>query len=339
VLTFIFLHYFFWAAWIVVAAIVLVWLGVVSSATMGYVASIYFVQLLVYRPQVSRGWPWHTFSYAKWWDYILSYADATFVRTHELEKDGTYMFCFAPHGALAVCRGATCGSVWKQMFPGVHGRWASFGAAFFIPGVREFSLFSGAIDASKRVLKAALGRGESVFIIPGGSQELMLTDGKSTDTKLVLKNRKGFAKLAIESGVPIVPVFCFGEKWVHDLASPPEPIRSMFYNATKMVPMTIVGRWGTFQGRVLRADGVTPTSVGWVFGEPIKVTKMDPATADPAAFSTHLDEVHERYMRAQHAIFDEHKERFGYSKDETLTMVEAEGGKKGAGPTDSKKRK
>jgi hypothetical protein len=32
---------------------------------------------------------------------------------------------------------------------------------------------------------------------------------------------QGFAKLAIESGVDIVPVFCFGEKWMHDLASPP----------------------------------------------------------------------------------------------------------------------
>ena len=49
------------------------------------------------------------------------------------------------------------------------------------------------------------------MLIPGGTRELMLTDGHSTTTKLVLLGRKGFVKLAIRQGLQLVPGFCFGE--------------------------------------------------------------------------------------------------------------------------------
>ena len=50
------------------------------------------------------------------------------------------------------------------------------------------------------------------MLIPGGTRELMLTDGQSSETKLVLLGRKGFVKLAIQHGLQLVPGYCFGEK-------------------------------------------------------------------------------------------------------------------------------
>jgi hypothetical protein len=278
VLSFIFAHYFFWAMWVFGAAVMLVYAGLLSSTTLLVLTGIYFAQIVVYRPQNDKGWNYHWFLYSEIWDYVLSYGNSTFIREEELDPAaGPYMFAFAPHGVLATCRASTCGSVWSKMFPGIHGRWASFTGAFFIPAVREFSLCSGALDASKRVLQKILNRGESLFIIPGGSQELLLTD-TTTDTKLVITDRKGFVKLAIAHGTDIIPCFCFGEKWTGSLTALPEPFCSYFYSLTKCVPVTVVGRWYTFVGNITRNG--KPLGMAWVYGERIKVKNMEEPTPE-----------------------------------------------------------
>jgi 2-acylglycerol O-acyltransferase 2 len=278
VLAFIFAHYFFWATWVVGFLLLLVYVGLLSFTALLVFSGLYLAQIVMYRPQNDKGWDYFWFLYSPIWDYVLAYGNSTFIREEELDPaGGPYMFAFAPHGVLATCRASTCGSIWSRMFPGIHGRWASFTGAFFIPAVREFSLFSGALDASKRVLQKILNRGESLFIIPGGSAELMLTD-TTTDTKMVITDRKGFVKLAIAHGTDIVPVFCFGEKWTASLSALPEPFCSYFYSLTKCVPITVVGRWFTFVGKVERNG--KPLNMGWVYGERIKVKKMEEPTPE-----------------------------------------------------------
>ena len=52
---------------------------------------------------------------------------------------------------------------------GITARWGSFGMAFYIPGVREFSLWAGCIDASKPVLMKNMNKyHENVMLLPGG---------------------------------------------------------------------------------------------------------------------------------------------------------------------------
>ena len=123
-----------------------------------------------------------------------------------------------PHGVYGVCRAFSGGvDCWRTLFAGISARWGSFGAAFKLPGVREFSLSCGCLDAGRPTLTRAIRRGENIMLLPGGSKELLLTDGTSTATQLVLLERTGFVRLAIEHGLDLVPGFCFGEKWVHDL--------------------------------------------------------------------------------------------------------------------------
>ena len=119
----------------------------------------------------------------------------------------------------------------------------SFGAAFFIPGVREFSLCCGCLDASKSVLtRAIVERKENIILLPGGEKEMMLTDGSSKVTKLVLGERTGFVRLAITHGMSLVPGFCFGEKWVHEAVRLPTPVRSFLYKRAPNAARRIVPR-------------------------------------------------------------------------------------------------
>eukprot|EP00466_Bigelowiella_natans_P004555 jgi/Bigna1/141997/aug1.66_g16705 len=170
--------------------------------TVYIVVIAYFAQLFFYYPQYGRGW-------SPYWKYILNstisdfglgYFDAWVVQEAPLNPKKRYMFGWAPHGLLGVCRIGSGGTWWLEAFPDIFGRWGSFGMAFYIPGVREFSLMVGACDASKETLAGRIQDGESIHLIPGGIKEMMLTDQSSTDTQLVLRNRNGFIRLAWEYG-------------------------------------------------------------------------------------------------------------------------------------------
>ena len=83
-----------------------------------------------------------------------------------------------------------------------------------------------------------------------------------------------------------------------------------------MAGALLVGRWGTFLGKVAKADGA-PLSLGHVWGTPIKVTRH----ASPPA--EYVAEVHAAYVREVRRIFETHKARFGYGEEETLELVSA----------------
>ena len=52
----------------------------------------------------------------------------------------------------------------------------------------------------------ALRDGYSVSLYPGGSKEIYTTDPYTPKTELVLRIRRGFVKLALQFGTPLVPV-------------------------------------------------------------------------------------------------------------------------------------
>jgi 1-acyl-sn-glycerol-3-phosphate acyltransferase len=49
----------------------------------------------------------------------------------------------------------------------------------------------------------------------GGSKEIYTTDPHEPRTQLVLRDRRGFIRLALRHGAPLVPVFVFGEKYAY----------------------------------------------------------------------------------------------------------------------------
>ncbi|HEX7222334.1 MAG TPA: lysophospholipid acyltransferase family protein, partial [Candidatus Limnocylindrales bacterium] len=79
---------------------------------------------------------------------------------------------------------------------------------FQVPGVRASLSRFGTVPANPDNMRKALDRGAALLVYPGGDHE---TYRPSWDQdKIDFAGRTGFAKLAIELGVPVVPIVAIG---------------------------------------------------------------------------------------------------------------------------------
>jgi 1-acyl-sn-glycerol-3-phosphate acyltransferase len=84
----------------------------------------------------------------------------------------------------------------------------AFDAAFGIPGFETLMRKLGEIPASHENAERALETGNSLLVYPGGARE---TFRPWTDrNRIVFSGHKGFVKLALRTGVPVVPVVAHG---------------------------------------------------------------------------------------------------------------------------------
>lgn len=271
----------------------------------------YVVQLVAWRPQNRAGvprWLWHSFRFASVFDSSLRYGDCSFIReldpeTEEARSDAKYLFAWAPHGIMGLCRGGSGSGNWAKMYPGVYGMWGSFGAAFYLPGIREFSFLTGCVDAGRKTL-ARVADTESIHLIPGGIREMLLTDPYSKVTRLCFRDRFGFAKLAWEKDLKLVPVFCFGEKFCYDkVLIRPAWLRKILLR-NQLTGTGLVGRFGcTFLPK-------NDKKLGWVFGRPI----------DPKKFESY-EKMHAHFLDEMARLFETYKADFDYGEDEVLEIV------------------
>jgi len=79
---------------------------------------------------------------------------------------------------------------------------------FELPVWREMLRRIGAVRGTRENCRRLFAAGEAVLVFPGGGREVMKHKGEKY--QLVWKERIGFARLAIEHGVPIVPFASVG---------------------------------------------------------------------------------------------------------------------------------
>ena len=75
------------------------------------------------------------------------------------------------------------------------------------------SMGCGFSSVTKRDLERIMRCGKSIALVPGGFEELMLTEERKD--VVYLRNRKGFVKLCQKFKYDIVPVFAFGESMLY----------------------------------------------------------------------------------------------------------------------------
>lgn len=87
---------------------------------------------------------------------------------------------------------------------------------FRIPGLREFFLKGGAVNASPKNAERLLRENQILMIAPGGIYEALIA--KQGLRRIPWERRKGFVELAVKTMTPIVPTYCRG-------------INSVYYNS------------------------------------------------------------------------------------------------------------
>jgi diacylglycerol O-acyltransferase 2, plant len=231
----------------------------------------------------------------------------------ELEKaekapNAQFMIAVFPHGTAADYRILMDGLM-SEVFPNTYQkiRVLSASVLFRIPFVRELAMWTGCIDARRKVAERALERGRSVLVIPGGeAEQIRTTRGKDI---IFLQSRKGFVKLALQKQVPIVPCYVFGASdyfyTSHALFSPREWLRKTFGIC---IPLSI-GFWGSLVCPL-------PVKTTIVFGRPL----VSEVKEKGAPTKEELDEAHRAFCDALVELFNRHKGSLGYG-DRTLEII------------------
>ena len=79
---------------------------------------------------------------------------------------------------------------------------------FKVPALRALVTPFGAVPACPKTMRRALARGAAVLVYPGGDHETYRASWQSA--RIDFGHRTGFVRLALELGIPIVPVVSIG---------------------------------------------------------------------------------------------------------------------------------
>lgn len=150
----------------------------------------------------------------------------------------------------------------------------------------------------------------------GGAQEAL--NARPGNYKFVVKNRRGFVRIALETGASLVPVISFGETEVLNQPdnSPGTKMRA-YQNFVKkwtgISPVFVSGR-----GFTANSAGMLPfrRQITTVVGAPIDVEKVEAPNKDD------IDRLHERFTSEIQKLFDNNKSKYLKNWDHIELVLE-----------------
>ncbi|NP_001089961.1 2-acylglycerol O-acyltransferase 2-A [Xenopus laevis] len=255
------------------------------------------------------------------WTYMKDYFPITLVKTADLDPQQNYVVGSHPHGVLvagAFTNFCTEATGFHRLFPGITPYLLMLPLWFRAPFFRDYIMSGGLIpsdkDSASYLLKNKAG-GNAVVIAVGGAPESL--DARPGAFTLLIKNRKGFVRLAILHGASLVPVFSFGENELFDQVDNPRGswLRKIQEKLQKMmgVALPLFHARGVFQ----YSFGLIPyrKPIATIVGKPIRVEE------NPNPSSEEVDKLHKIYMEELSKLFEEHKTKYNVPADKHLTFV------------------
>lgn len=268
-----------------------------------------FTLLLLYAPYCALGLDkspttgstWLSYSTIEWFRSWRCFRDAArylrlrLVKTHELDPKHAHIFAYHPHGIISMGANAalsTNGCGFPSVFPGIH-RWGvTLHQIFMVPFYREWLLSIGFLVADKQTLEKKLRDGDSIVLIPGGAAEALYAT--SERMVLYLSNRRGFIKLAMETGAAIVPCIGFGE---NDVFHTFVPSAGFLQKLTHKIR-----RFTRFSTPIMTWPIPKRPKVAIVVGKPIFFPQ-----------GSNADENHKVYVKALRDLYESHQAQYGYA--------------------------
>ena len=261
------------------------------------------------------------------WKYFAEYFPAKLHKTHDLPPTRKYIFGYHPHGIISHGAWVAFASEalgFAEKFPGITNSLLTLDSNFRTPIYREYVFSMGCLSVSKESITNTLtkggpngeGMGRAVTIVIGGARESL--EAQPGRMKLILKERKGFIKLAIRTGADLVPVVAFGENELYDQLQPHQhpylhKIQRHFLKVWKFTVPLLHGR-GIFNYDVGLMPYRRPMNI--VVGKPIMVAQ----TANPDV--DEVDRLHDLYTEEVQKIWDRYKDEFAKHRREELQILE-----------------
>ncbi|KAI0815853.1 diacylglycerol acyltransferase-domain-containing protein [Xylaria sp. FL0064] len=260
------------------------------------------------------------------WHFFADYFPARLHKTHELPATRKYIFGYHPHGIIshgAWAAFATDALGFSEKFPGITNSLLTLDSNFRIPFYREYILSMGVRSVSKESIvnilsKSGLdgqGMGRGVTVVVGGARESL--EAQPRMIRLILRERKGFIKLAVRCGADLVPVLAFGENDLYDQLQPRE------HPFMHRIQMFVLKVW-KFTLPFLHGRGIFNYDVGLmpyrrplniVVGAPIKVRQS--SSVDPEE----INRLHGLYVAELEKLWDRYKDEFAPDRKEEMQIL------------------
>ncbi|KAK9838528.1 hypothetical protein WJX81_005754 [Elliptochloris bilobata] len=204
-----------------------------------------------------------------------------------LKEGRSHLFAHFPHATFPMGAWLSmplCGAPETGLPARTKGAVASI--LFRLPVVSQFFTWMGCLPAGRHTMLAALARGESLGVMPEGIAGIFTA---TRHRERIYARHKGYARLAIQAGTDVVPVYHLGQTQVLSYA-PLSPTLSR----------KIKTACGFFYGRFF-LPLPHPAQIVSVVGAPIAVVQRDEPT------QAEVDALHAQVLAGLQSIFEAHK--------------------------------